>query len=234
MKRDVCPYCDSHTVVKSPHVGEGYDGRGYVCSACGRLLRYRRVSYYTAGEKTESRARRAELKRRYQERYRASHQGYFSDYYTRNRDHILLQQRLARKHNPTYPERHREWDRRYREKKRREHEEALEMAFDALSHNVYRPKERKMEPKQNEAHRPTRSTDLGALQGLMFEELDNLMSLDLSNGDPDAIEAEMKRAEAVSNIAGVAIDNANTVLRVVQQQSIAMGTDKKLPRMLTA
>lgn len=232
MKRDVCPYCDSHTVAKRPHVGEGYDGRGYVCSACGRLLRYERVRYYTADEKAESLARKAEWDRRYQEGYRASHQGYFKDYYTRNRDAILLKQRLARKRDPTYPERHREWDRRCREKKKRERGLALERAFDALSRNGYEMKERKMDT-SNE-HQPTRSTDLGALQGLMFEELDNLMSLDLTQDDSDTIELEMKRAEAVSNIAGVAIDNANTVLRVVQQQSLAMGTDKKLPRMITA
>lgn len=82
-------------------------------------------------------------------------------------------------------------------------------------------------------HRPVRSTDLGALQGLMFEELDNLMQLDMT-GDPEAIGAEMRRAEAVSTLAGVAIDNANTVLRVVQQQQIASGTDKRLPRMICA
>ena len=80
---------------------------------------------------------------------------------------------------------------------------------------------------------PTRSTDLGALQGLMFEELDNLMSLDMS-GDPDAIAAEMRRAEAVSTLAGVAIDNANTVLRVVQQQQVATGEIKRIPRMICA
>ena len=85
---------------------------------------------------------------------------------------------------------------------------------------------------ETEGHRPTRSTDLGALQGLMFEELDNLMSLDMT-GDPDRISAEMRRAEAVSAIAATAIDNANTVLRVVQQQ-IASGTDKRLPRMICA
>ncbi|BBH49857.1 hypothetical protein Pcatena_04440 [Parolsenella catena] len=85
----------------------------------------------------------------------------------------------------------------------------------------------------NTGHAPTRSTDLGALQGLMFEELDNLMALDLS-GDPDVIDAEMRRAEAVSSIASTAIDNANTVLRVVQQQSMAASTDRRLPRMITA
>ena len=86
---------------------------------------------------------------------------------------------------------------------------------------------------EERGHRPTRGTDLGALQGLMFEELDNLMQLDLS-GDPDVVAAEMRRAEAVSTIASTAIDNANTVLRVVQQQQIASGTDKKLPRMICA
>lgn len=85
---------------------------------------------------------------------------------------------------------------------------------------------------ESAGHRPTRSTDLGALQGLMFEELDNLMSLDMT-GDPDRISAEMRRAEAVSAIASTAIDNANTVLRVVQQQ-IASGVDRKLPRMICA
>lgn len=82
-------------------------------------------------------------------------------------------------------------------------------------------------------HKPTRSTDLSALQGLIFEELDNLMALDIS-GDPDRVEMEMSRANAVSNIASVAIDNANTVLRVVQQQATVMGADKKMPRMITA
>lgn len=85
----------------------------------------------------------------------------------------------------------------------------------------------------NGGHAPARSIDLGALQGLMFEELDNLMSLDMS-GDPDAVAAEMRRAEAVSNLAGVAIDNANTVLRVVQQQQMVTGETKRLPRMICA
>lgn len=86
---------------------------------------------------------------------------------------------------------------------------------------------------ESEGHRPTRSTDLGALQGLMFEELDNLMSLDMT-GDPDRIAAEMRRAEAVRAVASTAIDNANTVLRVVQQQQMASGVDKRLPRMICA
>lgn len=82
-------------------------------------------------------------------------------------------------------------------------------------------------------HRPTRSTDLGALQGLMFEELDNLMQLDMT-GDPDVVAAEMRRADAVSTLAGVAIDNANTVLRVVQTKQMIADTDRKLPRMICA
>lgn len=48
---------------------------------------------------------------------------------------------------------------------------------------------------ESEGHRPTRSTDLGALQGLMFEELDNLMSLDMT-GDPDRIAAPLGAPEA--------------------------------------
>lgn len=95
-----------------------------------------------------------------------------------------------------------------------------------------RTRERAMSD-ERDGRTPMRSTDLGALQGLMFEELDNLMSLDMS-GDPDAIAAEMRRAEAVSTLAGVAIDNANTVLRVVQQQQVATGEVKRIPRMICA
>lgn len=86
---------------------------------------------------------------------------------------------------------------------------------------------------EEKAHEPVRSCDLSALQGLMFEELDNLMGLDMA-GDPDVIEREMGRAKAVSDIASVAIDNANTVLRVVQQQAMVTGEAKRVPRMLTA
>ena len=81
-------------------------------------------------------------------------------------------------------------------------------------------------------HEPVRSTGLGALQGLIFEELDNLMALDLD--DADKVAAEMERAKAVSDIAGVAIDNANTVCRVVQMQAESMGAVKSVPKMLNA
>lgn len=81
-------------------------------------------------------------------------------------------------------------------------------------------------------HEPVRSTGLGTLQGLIFEELDNLMALDLS--DADAIQAEMSRAKAVHDMASVAIDNANTVCRVVQMQAESLGAVKEVPRMLGA
>ena len=42
-------------------------------------------------------------------------------------------------------------------------------------------------------HETVRSTDLSALQGIFFEELDNLMALDI-NGDDEVIELEINRA----------------------------------------
>ena len=52
--------------------------------------------------------------------------------------------------------------------------------------------------------------------------------------DADKVAAEMERAKAVSDIAGVAIDNANTVCRVVQMQAESLGAVKEVPRMLGA
>lgn len=43
-------------------------------------------------------------------------------------------------------------------------------------------------------HETVRSTDLSALQGIFFEELDNLMALDI-NADDEAIEREINRAK---------------------------------------
>lgn len=57
-------------------------------------------------------------------------------------------------------------------------------------------------------HETVRSTDLSALQGIFFEELDNLMALDI-NGDDEAIEREINRAKAVSDVGARAIENAS-------------------------
>lgn len=83
-------------------------------------------------------------------------------------------------------------------------------------------------------HKPIRSIDLNALQATLFEEMDNLMSLDLDAMDRERVELEMNRAQAVSGIAGVAIQNANTVVRIVSKQAETMGMNAKVPRMIQA
>lgn len=64
-------------------------------------------------------------------------------------------------------------------------------------------------------HETVRSTDLSALQGIFFEELDNLMALDI-NGDDEAIEREINRAKAVSDVGARAIENANTAVAMAK------------------
>lgn len=76
------------------------------------------------------------------------------------------------------------------------------------------------------------AVDLGNLQDFLFGELNNLMGVDAS--DPDALEREVTRASAVASLAGVAIDNANTVLRVVQVRDALQDRTRKMPRMLGA
>lgn len=83
-------------------------------------------------------------------------------------------------------------------------------------------------------HKPIRSIDLNALQATLFEEMDNLMSLDLDSMDRERVELEMTRANAVAGIAGVAIQNANTVVRIVSKQADTLGSASKVPRMIQA
>lgn len=82
------------------------------------------------------------------------------------------------------------------------------------------------------AARAAATTDLGALQGVIFEELNRLLSLD--RADPDAMAREVVVAQAVGSLAGVAIDNANTVLRVVQVRDQLSGERRRLPKMISA
>lgn len=74
--------------------------------------------------------------------------------------------------------------------------------------------------------------NLGSINDVLFTELNNVLKVDMS--DPDAVEREISRAHAVTQLAGMAIDNANTALRVVQVRDGLMDAKAKMPHMLTA
>lgn len=64
------------------------------------------------------------------------------------------------------------------------------------------------------------------LQNHLFMEIERLNECEAGT---EAMEAEIERAKAVSGVAEKAIDNANTVLRVMQ----FVGAGQSVPRMLT-
>lgn len=81
-------------------------------------------------------------------------------------------------------------------------------------------------------HETVRSTDLSALQGIFFEELDNLMALDI-NGDDEVIEREINRAKAVSDVGARAIENVNTAVGIIRARSEMAGAKlASVPAML--
>ncbi|OUO61529.1 hypothetical protein B5F74_05225 [Collinsella sp. An271] len=73
--------------------------------------------------------------------------------------------------------------------------------------------------------------NLGSLNDILFAEMRQLMSMDMA--DEAAVERELDRAKAVSDLAGVTIDNANTVLKAVQVQDGLMNR-RAMPKMLGA
>lgn len=73
--------------------------------------------------------------------------------------------------------------------------------------------------------------NLGSLNDILFAEMRQLMSMDMA--DASAVERELDRAKAVSDLAGVTIDNANTVLKAVQVQDSLMNR-RAMPKMLGA
>ena len=73
--------------------------------------------------------------------------------------------------------------------------------------------------------------NLGSLNDILFAEMRQLMSMDMA--DEAAVERELERAKAVSDLAGVTIDNANTVIKAVQVQDGLMNR-RAMPKMLGA
>ena len=74
--------------------------------------------------------------------------------------------------------------------------------------------------------------NLGTLNGIIFEQLRSLVSVDMT--DPELVDQEIEKSRAVAQLAGVAIDNANTALKVVRQRDEMMGDSRNLPKMLGA
>lgn len=74
----------------------------------------------------------------------------------------------------------------------------------------------------------TRNT-LDDLQNHLFAELERLGDEDLSG---DALEQELRRAKAVTEVAAQCIANANTVIRAAQVVDGAANSKLRLPRMV--
>lgn len=73
--------------------------------------------------------------------------------------------------------------------------------------------------------------NLGTLNDILFAEMRQLMALPMD--DPELVERELDRADAVVKLAGATIDNANTVLKAVQTQDSLMAK-RPMPKMLGA
>lgn len=238
MRRDVCPRCDSHSVVPwhgrqfDPDVS-CFDRIQYICQECGKTYSYNQIFHYTTGEREAATARKLENKRVWKtehhdrvlecdrERHRRRSHTYNAKIRMRRasdkeyRDHCNELQRLRRA--------------KYREEREAEDARLLAEAWEMLSRNRYRPRER---TREMAGHETVRSTDLSALQGIFFEELDNLMALDI-NGDDEAIEREINRAKAVSDVGARAIENANTAVGIIRARSEMAGAKlASVPAML--
>lgn len=228
MRRDVCPRCDSHSVapwhgVQLNQDVSCFDQLNYRCERCGRTYSYNQIFYYTAGEREAAAARKLENKRTWKaenhdrvlecdrERHRRRSHAYNAKIRMRRasdkeyRDHCNELQRLRRA--------------KYRKEREAEDARLLAEAWEMLSRNRYRPRER---TREMAGHETVRSTDLSALQGIFFEELDNLMALDI-NADDEAIEREINRAKAVSDVGARAIENANTAVGIIRARSEMAG-----------
>ena len=238
-RRDVCPHCDDHTAVRIA------SGR-YKCEGCGREMPFREVNYRTSVEveaaKEKVRARAKEFGRTHSKKYLREHADEMSQSEREVTEHYLevqkerMHQRHLKKYaklksDPAAYERYlkanRQRSARWKQQKREEFEQIKREVSDELA------KERER-TRQMAGHETVRSTDLSALQGIFFEELDNLMALDI-NADDEAIEREINRAKAVSDVGARAIENANTAVGIIRARSEIAGAKlASVPAMLKA
>ena len=70
---------------------------------------------------------------------------------------------------------------------------------------------------------------LGDLNNHLFAQLERLGDEDLSK---ENLETEVQRAESITKIARVIIENSNTALKAVQIKANALDADIVLPKML--
>lgn len=240
MRRDVCPRCDSHSVVTwhgvqlNPNVS-CFDQIGYRCERCGRTYSYNQIMYYTTDEREAARIRRREYKRAWDAEHHDRVLENQRERRQRNRDVYNAKYRLRRAKDKEYRDHCNELQQlrraKYKRKREDEKRKAMAEAWEMLSRNSYKPRER---TREMAGHETVRSTDLSALQGIFFEELDNLMSLDI-NGDDEAIEREINRAKAVSDVGARAIENANTAVDIIRARSEMVGAKlASVPAMLKA
>ena len=238
MRRDVCPRCDSHSVVTwhgrplDPNVS-CFDQIGYRCEKCGKTYSYNQIVYYTTDERQAARLRRREYKRSWDAEHHDRVLETQRERRQRNRDAYNARYRLRRATDKEYRDHCNEMQRarrlKQKEKRKAENAKLLTEAWEMLSRNSYKPRER---TRQMTGHETVRSTDLSALQGIFFEELDNLMSLDI-NADDEAIEREINRAKAVSDVGARAIENANTAVGIIRARSEMAGAKlASVPAML--
>lgn len=238
-RRDVCPHCDDHTAVR---IASGK----YRCKRCGRVMPFREVNYRTSAEveaaKEKVRARAKEFGRTHSKKHLREHADEMSQSEREMTEHYLevqkerMHQRHLKKYaklksDPAAYERYlkanRQRSAQWKQRKREEFEQIKQEVCEELA------KERER-TRQMAGHETVRSTDLSALQGIFFEELDNLMALDI-NGDDEAIEREINRAKAVSDVGARAIENANTAVGIIRARSEMAGAKlASVPAMLKA
>lgn len=235
--RDVCTHCDDHTAKRLA------SGK-YRCVRCGREMEFRQVNFRTVAEieaaKEKVRQRASEFGRTHSRKYLREHademnrsEREITEHYLEVQKERMHQRYLERysklKDNPEAYEEFLKANRlrsaHWRQRKREEFEQIKQEVSDELA------KERER-TRQMAGHETVRSTDLSALQGIFFEELDNLMALDI-NGDDEAIEREINRAKAVSDVGARAIENANTAVGIIRARSEMAGAKlASVPAML--
>lgn len=65
------------------------------------------------------------------------------------------------------------------------------------------------------------------LNNYLFEAIERILDDDLSD---EGLDVEIKRAEAVSKVGRIVIDNANTQLRAMEHVAANFGVDNNYPR----
>lgn len=76
---------------------------------------------------------------------------------------------------------------------------------------------------------PDRQNDLKRLNEVLFDELERLGSVDVTN--EDAVKLEISRSKAIEGIAKTAVDNAKTILDATRLRA-EFGRTTPMPKLL--